>query len=404
MHPIEPQPERTRVLAFLREHGWNATSFQVLEEGFRYWFDPASRGCVAYVDTGGAWVAAGAPIASESDLDTVAREFERAAASAGRRACLFAVESRMIQRAGLRAMPIGTQPVWVPSAWPEKVRTSRGLREQLRRAKAKGVTIRRVPADELAPGSSLRREMDAVASAWLARKKMAPMGFLVDVQLFGFSDERRYLVAERAGAVIGILVAVPIFTRRGWLFEDLLRSPVAPNGTTELLFDAGMKLAAEEHSPFVTLGLAPLSGEVSRWLRVARASSKLLYDFDGVHRFKARLAPDRWDTIYLAWRHRYGGSVALWDSLAAFTVRGGRASFARFGLETVLGSRAIALRVFALMLAAWALVLSWALLRSQAPILWIELVGVALPVLLVGAWVLLRRRKQAPRLSAQRPC
>ena len=31
-------PERRRVLAVLRRHGWNATSFQVLEPGFRYWF------------------------------------------------------------------------------------------------------------------------------------------------------------------------------------------------------------------------------------------------------------------------------------------------------------------------------------------------------------------------------
>ena len=42
---------REQVLALVRRFGWNATSFQVLEPGFRYFFldDDA---CVAYVDTG----------------------------------------------------------------------------------------------------------------------------------------------------------------------------------------------------------------------------------------------------------------------------------------------------------------------------------------------------------------
>ena len=53
--------DRARVLELLRKHGWNATSFQILEPGFSYFF--ADDAVVGYVDTGSAWVAAGAPIA-----------------------------------------------------------------------------------------------------------------------------------------------------------------------------------------------------------------------------------------------------------------------------------------------------------------------------------------------------
>ena len=59
--------ERRRVLAMLRRHGWNATSFQVLEPGFQYWF-PDDDACVAYVDTGAAWIAAGAPLTTKERL------------------------------------------------------------------------------------------------------------------------------------------------------------------------------------------------------------------------------------------------------------------------------------------------------------------------------------------------
>jgi len=53
---------RVRVLRLLKRHGWNATSFQILEPGFRYWFYGDDT-CVGYVDTGRAWVAAGSPVA-----------------------------------------------------------------------------------------------------------------------------------------------------------------------------------------------------------------------------------------------------------------------------------------------------------------------------------------------------
>ncbi|MBL8740037.1 MAG: DUF2156 domain-containing protein, partial [Myxococcales bacterium] len=267
-----PNSERERVLDLLRRHGWNSTSFQVLEQGFSYWFDPEGDGSVAYVDTGRAWVAAGAPIAREEDLGAAAQRFERAAARAGRRACFFAVEERMIRAADLRAMPIGEQPSWSPERWPSVVASSRNLREQLRRARAKGVVVREATATEIAdPASPLRARVDALIDSWLASRKMAPMGFLVNVEPFAFPEERLYLVAEQGGELMGILVAVPVFTRRGLLFEDLLRSPRAPNGTVELLVDAGMQRAAARGLAYVTLGLAPLAGALPRWLRIVRA-------------------------------------------------------------------------------------------------------------------------------------
>ena len=81
-------PERRRVLAVLRRHGWNATSFQVLEPGFRYWFADDDA-CVAYVDTGRAWIAAGAPLTDALRLREVGEQFHRQALASGRRTAFF---------------------------------------------------------------------------------------------------------------------------------------------------------------------------------------------------------------------------------------------------------------------------------------------------------------------------
>ncbi|HSP77506.1 MAG TPA: phosphatidylglycerol lysyltransferase domain-containing protein, partial [Myxococcaceae bacterium] len=102
-------PEHQRVRALLERHGWSATSFQVLEPGYTYWFD-GEDACVAYVDTGRAWVVAGAPLAPAGRLAEVVARFEAEAAEAGRRVCFFAVEERLLEATPLAGLAIGEQP------------------------------------------------------------------------------------------------------------------------------------------------------------------------------------------------------------------------------------------------------------------------------------------------------
>jgi phosphatidylglycerol lysyltransferase len=345
--------ERARVLALLRRYGWNATSFQVLERGFRYWF-AGDDACVAYVDTGGGWVAAGAPIAAPDRLAATARAFAAAARAHGKRACFFATESRFAESGGFESMPIGEQPTWDPTTWDTTLRGSKSLREQLRRARAKGVVIRTLEERDLTEGASMRTQIESLVARWIRSRPMAPMGFLVDVQPFEHAGERRYFVAEHEGRIVGFLAVVPIYMRGGWFLEDLLRDPSAPNGTPELLVDAAMRRAAEDGSRYVTLGLAPLAGSVHGWLRTARERFSFFYDFEGLRAFKARLRPNAWDPIFLAHPAGASGTLALYDSLAAFA----RGSFARFAVQTALRGPAIVVRMLALLLVPWTAVLA----------------------------------------------
>ncbi len=89
---------RDRALELVRRHGWNATAFQTLEEGYRYFF--FADGYVAYVDTGRAWVVAGAPIAPFAELAQILSAFLAEARAQGRRACFFATEQRLLDLAG----------------------------------------------------------------------------------------------------------------------------------------------------------------------------------------------------------------------------------------------------------------------------------------------------------------
>jgi phosphatidylglycerol lysyltransferase len=345
-----------RVSALVRAHGWSSTSFQVLEPGFQYFFQ-GEDAAVAYVETKRAWIAAGPPLCEEARLAEVSQAFVAAARATGRRACFFPTEERFTSQVPLASLPIGEEAGWDPAAWPETVRRSRSLREQLRRARAKGVRVRAVPSDELAaPDSPTRLAARELVERWLAARELAPMGFLVQIQPLVLLPEHRLFVAERDGKLVALLSGAPIFARQGWLLQNLIRSPDTPNGTIELLVDHAMRTAILEAPRLVTLGLAPLSGQVPRALRVVRSVAGSLYDFEGLRAFKAKLRPERWSPLYLSYPAEVGAVRAIADVLGAFA-RGG---LFRFGLRTLLRGPALVVRLLALLLVPWTALLAGA--------------------------------------------
>jgi phosphatidylglycerol lysyltransferase len=382
--------DRVRVLALLKRFGWNSTSFQVLEPGFRYWFD-GDDACVGYVDTGRAWVVAGPPIAATEAVAAVTARFVAVAATEHRRVCCFGTESRFTEQTGWPALRVGDQPIWAPADWDGVVRGSRSLREQLRRARAKGVTVRVLDRAELAPDHPTRAQLDTLIERWLATRPIAPMGFLVQIDPFTFPEERHYFVAERDGHIVAFLGIIPIYARHGWFFEDFLRDPDAPNGTIELLVDAGMRAATADNVPWVTLGLVPLAGDVTAWLRAARRLGRTLYDFDGLRAFKAKFKPRAWDPIFLSYPANRNSIGALADTLSAFA-RGG---MLRFGLETFLRGPAIVVRALAALLVVWTVLLALPSSAAYFPTHACQLGWVGFDVVLAaGLFVLAHRWRQ----------
>ena len=306
------------LVSAIERHGREAIVFEALKPGIETWLDEQTDAVVAYVDTGVAWVTAGAPLIEAERFADVARRFTCAAGIAHRRVAWFATETCV---EGYPALRIGEQPEWRPSDWPEVIAKSRSLREQLRRARAAGVTIRRVTIEDAAPGTELRANIDALAAAWLHGKHMEPMQFLVTLSPWQCPERHRYFVAERKGTLVAFLSLVPIPARTGWLFEDLLRGSDAPNGTSELLIDSAMRAIAAEGAEVATLGLSPLSGPVAAWLRAARAIGGGLYGFRGLRAFKQRLHPHVWKPIWLMVSPGGHTSVGLFDALLAFMGR-----------------------------------------------------------------------------------
>jgi phosphatidylglycerol lysyltransferase len=384
----EAYADKSRALALLRQHGWNATSFQILEPGFRYWFD-GSDACVAYIDTGRAWVAAAAPIGPPHRVPAAAERFVQAAAEQRRRACFFGTEDRFASAVPFASMRVGEQPVWDPRAWEQTLAGAASLRAQVRRARAKGVEVRPIDPRLLAQADGqARRDVDQLIARWQAAHPMPPMGFLVQMHLDSAIEERRLFAGYQGTTLVGFLSMVPVFARRGWFIEDLLRSPEAPNGTPELLVDAAMRAAAAGGSGYVTLGLAPLAGEVGPWLRLARRTGHRLYDFRGIQAFKAKLRPQSWSPIYISYPRRQSGIATVADVLAAFA-RGG---LLRFGFETLLRRPGVLIQALALVLVPWTILIACASARRWFPSPAVKWAWVAFDAALAPALSSLARR------------
>jgi phosphatidylglycerol lysyltransferase len=326
----------------------------LLESDFLIWEDPAGEGLVGYVDTGSAWVAGGEPVAPAAQVLGVAARFFAAARAAGRPVCCFATEGRLAALPGTHRLLLGEQPVWDPQEWPAVLARTRSLRAQLRRARSHGVEVRAVSAAEVAPGTPLRRSLDSLVRRWGATRAMATMGFLVRVEPFREADARLMFVAERCGTPVALLSMAPVPARNGWLLEDLLREPGAPNGTSELLVDAGLRAAADRGSRWATLGLAPLAGPVVPWLRLVRRWATPLFNFAGLTQFKAKLRPASWAPIWMVHPDSVPAWRALLEALRAFA--GG--SLWRFGWQTLTRGPRPVLVLMALLLVPWTVVLA----------------------------------------------
>jgi phosphatidylglycerol lysyltransferase len=360
-----------RTLALLRRFGHTATAFQVLAPGMAHWFtndhcdghftatperhhrapgEISNQGMVGYIDTGAAWVAAGEPIAAREHTIDVARQFIDHAHALGKRVAFFATEGALAASPRFRRVLIGEQPVWNPVRWSEVLASHRSLREQLRRARAKGVTVRAVSHGDFSFDHALRGLMQR----WLATRPMPSMHFLVELEPFVHRGERMLFVAERAGVVVAFLSLAPVSARNGWLFEHVLRDPQAPNGSAELMIDFAMRNLGSKGVTWATLGLAPLAGSVAGWLRFVRTTARPFFNFEGLTSFKRKLGPSSWQPVYLAYPQERSSVLAMVDGLRAFA--GG--SLLRFGLHTVLRGPPPLLRALQLSLIPWTIALA----------------------------------------------
>ncbi len=331
--------------------GRNPTAYQILNRGFRHWLAPSGDAVVGFVEAGSTWVVAGEPICPPGALGRHARRFEEVAAQLRRRVCYVGAkdELRAALGQGHSAVTVGADPICNPQLWPASLKEHPSLRAQLNRSRNKGVSAIRWQPDHAMADRRLR---DCLLD-WLAARGLPPLHFMVEPDTLGNLEDRDVYVALRDSQVVGFLIASPVPATGGWLIEQLVRRPDAPNGTAELLMDTAMHSFAIHGVAEVSLGTAPLSSRCRTatgpwWLEAAlswqRAHARRFYNFAGLEAFKAKFRPARWDPVYLITHGRPISPGILWDVVAAYcngsplrTLAGGLVSAVKQEVNRLIG-------------------------------------------------------------------
>ncbi len=313
------------VRQIILSHGWNTTCYQILNPGMNHWVGANNNAAAGYVEVGRHILIAGAPVCSQESIPQVISELRDS--FSGKSLCFVGAEGRLteftIQSNAGDTVALGSQPMWRPESWLRQFDSHSSLREQRRRARAKGVVISEWSEDQAHNHPGLRQCLQA----WLARKPIPNMRFLVEPDVFQYWGERRLFAAEVDGQICGFVVLCPIPCRNGWLTEDFIRHPSAPNGTIELTLYEAIKTIAAEGADLLTMGMCPLSKRSELkghfWLKgaswLARSFGSVFYSFAGLEEFKAKFRPDYWEAVTVV---RFGGRFRLSDLVAvvqAFT-------------------------------------------------------------------------------------
>ena len=321
-----------QVREIVMKYGWNAVAYQILNPGFLHWFSEDGNAVAGYVKRSGRWIIAGGPVCDRVELPKVIEQLEGAARADGCRVCYFGAAVRLYD--GCKNPPkhtivaLGSQPCWDPRHWFELTRKHASVRAQFQRALNKGVRIEECNSPLPTQISDLQKVLDR----WIKARSMPPMHFLVEPDTLTFLQDRRVFIAKIKGELCGFLIASPVPCRQGWLVEQIIRDPEAPNGTNELLLDNAMQSFAREESGYVTLGLVPLSIHVPpldhknppwlsllfRWLK---AHGRRFYDFEGLEAFKSKFSPEEWEPIYAISTEARFSPKTLWAIAAAFSHR-----------------------------------------------------------------------------------
>ncbi|MEP6757183.1 MAG: DUF2156 domain-containing protein [Chthonomonadales bacterium] len=319
-----------RAREIISAYGWNATSYQIINPGFRYWFSSQGDGVVGYVKYRSMFVVGGGPVCSRDRLPQVLREWEEYCCSQHRTVSYFGAAGRLcdlLHHSPLHStVVVGAQPSWDPRNWSERTQHSASLRGQFHRAMNKGVTVSEWPVKQAENHPSLR----ACLKEWLETRHLLPLHFLVEPETLSTLSGRRMFVAEQGGRVVGFVTLSPVPARSGWLTEQFPRLPSAPNGTVELLIDAAARAVALDGAKYFTMGLVPLANRVENasvknpvWLNstfnVLRNSGGGFYNFEGLKAFKSKFQPDYWEPIYVISREKSFSVRTLYNIAGAFT-------------------------------------------------------------------------------------
>lgn len=314
---LGPQVPRAQLESWVHRHGFNSTSYVLLEGPRQYFTSPRVDGFLAYQVRAGAAVIGGDPVCSRRQAPELIRAFVEAMAGCPVAAYQVSPEMRdAFREAGFGDIQIGKEAIFDLSLFSLAGGLMELVRAATNKARREGVVVSE--HRPFARGArSVNYELKAISDEWLKSKGEHEFGFLLGSLGLEQRSAKRYFIARSGaggGRIEGFIVCEPVYGRNGYYLDVTRRRVDAVRGTMELLTSEilcrlnaeGYKMASMGLAPLALLDDPDLSGHprVTSLMRFAYQRVNNNYDFKLLYRYKAKYHPHAWEPRYLCFNQK----------------------------------------------------------------------------------------------------
>ena len=308
-------------LSILKRWGRSTHSFLTLYDDVEHFRVPGVDGYISIAFAGRLILISAEPVGSAHAVKTLITTLKRFAdANDYTIAALPTSElaRELLASSGFGSIYIGKEPIFDLAA---RSKVSKSIRQAAERAKRKGLKV--VHYDE-----SFRMQVELLCRKWQAKGELPPMQFLFQLRPLDLKSYKKlFLVVDEDNVLKAFLACSPIYARKGWYLEDLIRDPSAPNGSTELLITETLKTLADEGYDMASLALAPLAGLpdrdanhpfVNNIFRLCYKYLSFVYHFQTLEYFKGKFHPSHWEKNYCCYYSKEPVLIVVGHILRAF--------------------------------------------------------------------------------------
>lgn len=294
---------------YLKKYWYNTVSYQSLIWWLEYFTDYKYDWYIAYKKIKKTYLAIWDPICREQDILYLSHSF-REFIKNKKWYCSFISVSEKFQKQ-LELLWFWTLKIWEEAIFNlneftlqgSKMRNSRNL---VSRAEREGVKISII--DELTP--KIKQDIDDLNLQWEKTRKVSGFSFLLALDPFKNFEDKLMLSAYIEDELVWYISAVPIYNRKWYYFEDIIRAEHAPLWTNHLMVYRLLEHMRSQWYEMASLGTSPLWNiekrpeerfkKTQRLLKFLYNRINMFYNFKGLHHFKKSMCPNSWEEKYVA--------------------------------------------------------------------------------------------------------
>jgi len=244
---------------FLKKYGRNSMSSLLLYDEIKYYFCNEVEAIIGYNDTPKLLIGIGEPICQEEDYGHAALEFIRFGKEIKKDCVFIMVTEQFTQMArdiGFLAIQIGEDFIYDVQSYAPRGNYAKKVRSAINQVRKRGVVVKEY-SPVIERDKSLEDEFQAIANRWIKSHRFKSKAYLIGLKFFDFYTIKRYFYVEFDNKIVAFLTCIPIYARNGYLFEDLIRDPSAPNGVSELMVLEAINKFKESGKSIATFGVSP---------------------------------------------------------------------------------------------------------------------------------------------------